>query len=228
MSLNAATVAMPESNFKKQEGVEAGNYLGRLVQVIDMGLQTQRPFKGEAKPPAHEVMFTYELGTEFMQDEDGKDMEDKPRWISETFPFHNLKADLAKSTKRIKAIDPQLVHKGNVAEMLNSPCTVTVINNASKKLNPDGTPEKVYVDVGNVTPPMKGIPVPELKNDTVLFELDEPDMAVFEAIPQWIQDKLKGNLNFNGSALQKALGIKAEEKPEEPAPEGDDSDDNPY
>lgn len=223
MGLNAANVAMPEGNRKKQAGVEAGNYLARLVQVIDMGLQTQRPFKGEAKPPAHEVMFTYELGTEFMVDEDGNDMEDKPRWLSETFPFHNLKADLAKSTKRIKAIDPQLVHGGNVAEMLNSPCTVTVVNNVNKN-----NPDKVYVDVGNVTPPMKGIPVPELKNPTKLFELDEPDLEVFESLPQWVQEKLKGNLNFNGSALQKALGIKAEEKSEEPAPEGDESDDNPY
>jgi hypothetical protein len=228
MGLNASTVAMPEGNRKKQAGVEAGNYLARLAQVIDMGLQPQRAYKGEAKPPAHEVMFTYELGTEFMKDDDGKDMEDKPRWISETFPFHNLKADLAKSTKRIKAIDPELVHKGNVGEMLNSPCTVTVVNNANKN-----DPEKVYVDVGNVTPPMKGIPVPELKNDVRLFELDEPDMEVFESLPQWVQDKLKKNLNFNGSALQKALGIKSDEKVDpEPAQGesegGDDGEDNPY
>lgn len=224
MGLNASKVAMPEGNRKRQAGVEAGNYLGRLVQVVDMGLQEQRPYKGEAKPPAHEVMFTYELGTEFMVDEDGNDMEDKPRWLSETFPFHNIEADLAKSTKRIKAIDPELLHKGNLADMMGMPCTITVINNVNKK-----DPTKTYVDVGNVTPTMKGIPVPELKNDTRLFELDEPDMEVFESLPQWVQEKLKGNLNFNGSALQAALGIKAETHEPEPAPEGDGDDDfNPY
>jgi hypothetical protein len=221
MALNATKVAMATGNRKKQAGVEAGNYIARLVQVIDMGLQEQRPFKGEAKPPAHEVMFTYELCTEFMKDEDGEDMEDKPRWISETFPFHNLKADLAKSTKRIKAIDPKLVHGGDLPEMVGLPCTVTVVNNVNKK-----DPSKVYVDVGNVTPPMKGILVPELKNEPRLFDLDEPDMEVFESLPEWIQEKLKGNLNYAGSPLQTAL----EGKPTKAAPEEEveADDDNPY
>lgn len=222
MSLNANKVAMPEGNRKKQAGVEAGNYLARLVQVVDLGLQNQRPFKGEEKPPAHVVMFTYELCTEFMKDEDGKDMEDKPRWISETFPFHNMKADLAKSTRRIKAIDSTGSCNGNVGDMLGMACTVTVVNNVNKK-----DPTKVYVDVGNVTPPMKGIPVPELKNDTRLFELEEPDMGVFKTLPEWIQNKLKENLNFNGSALQKALGA-APAKAEEPEEEEEEDEGNPY
>lgn len=221
MALNASKVEMVQGERKRQAGVEAGNYLGRLVQVIDMGLQNQRAFKGEEKPPAHEVMFTYELGTEFMKDEEGNDIEDSPRWISETFPFHNLKADLARSTKRIKAMDPKLIHGGNIGAMLGSPCTVTVVNNVNKK-----DPTKIYVDVGNVTPPMKGIPVPELKNETRLFELDEPDMKVFDTLPQWVQDKIKTNLNFNGSPLQKLLGIKGVPVVEESAPE--EGEDNPY
>jgi hypothetical protein len=222
MGLNASNVEMPEGNGKKQEQLEAGNYLARLVQVVDLGLQPQDNFKGEEKPPAHRVMFGYELGTEFMKDEDGKDMEDKPRWISEDFPFYNLKADLAKSTKRIKAMDPSLSKEGRLADMLGMPCTVTVVVDKNNKTG------KTYVNVGNITPPMKGIPVPELKNDPRLFELDEPDMEIFEGLPDWIQNKVKSNLEFNGSPLQKALGIEQEEKPEDPAPEGDSSDDNPY
>ena len=220
MGLNASKVEMASSNNKKQAQLEAGNYLGRLVQIVDLGLQAQKPYKGEEKPPAHRVMFGYELGTEFMQDEDGNDMEDKPRWISEDFPFHNLKADLAKSTKRIKAIDPKLEKEGRLGEMLGMPCTVTVVVDVNNKTG------KSYVNVGNVTPPMKGIPVPELKNEARLFELDEPDMEIWETLPEWIQNKIKGNLEFNGSPLQKALG--EEPKKEEPEVEEDESDDNPY
>lgn len=223
MGLNASKVEFTGGG-KKQAAVEPGNYLARLVQVVDFGLQTQRPYKGQEKPPAYEVMLSYELCTEFMKDEDGEDMEDKPRWISETMPMHSLKADRAKSTKRITAIDPDLVHGGNLAEMTGMPCTVTISQNVNKK---DTT--KVYTDVSNVTPPMKGIPVPELKNDVKIFDLDEPDLEVFEALPDWVQEKLKGNLEFEGSALQKALsGGKAAPKKEE-APEVDEeSDDNPY
>jgi hypothetical protein len=38
-----------------------------------------------------------------------------------------------------------------------------------------------------------------------VFDLDEPDMEVFNALPDWIKDKIKGNLNFQGSPLQAAL-----------------------
>ena len=57
------------------ELLEANNYPARVVQVIDLGLQAQRPYQGKDKPPAYEIMLTYELGTEFMRDED----EIKPR-----------------------------------------------------------------------------------------------------------------------------------------------------
>ena len=40
-------------------------------------------------------------------------------------------------------------------------------------------------------------------------------MEIFGSLPDWIQDKIKSNLEFNGSALQRALGG-----------EPDDSDDN--
>ncbi len=232
MGLNATKQAMPEQKGIKQDQLEAGNYAGRLVQIVDLGLQPGHKFKGVQQPPAHCVMFGYELGTEFMKDEDGKDMEDQPRWISEDFPFHNLEIDLAKSTKRIKALDPKLEKEGRLGDMLGLPCTITVVIDVNKNT------KKEYVNVGNVTPPMKGMVTPELKNDPRLFELDEHDMEIWELLPNWIQKKVMGNLEFNGSALQKALGIEAEEeaKSDEPVPEeggGEGVDDgadeaNPY
>ena len=57
---------------------------------------------------------------------------------------------------------------------------------------------------------------PELKNPAKVFDLDNPDMVVFGSLPQWLQDKIKGNLNFNGSKLQAALG--GEKQPEKAAP----------
>lgn len=224
MGLNANKVKH-EVNNKRAAPVEAGNYIARLVQVVDFGLQTQRPFKGEEKAPAYEIMLTYELCTEFMKDDDGEDMEDKPRWISETMPIYSLKADRAKSTKRILALDPKLVHEGNLAEMVGLPCTVTVVQNVNKK-----DPSKVYVDVGNVTPPMKGIPVPELKNPTKIFDLDEPDLEIFNSLPEWVREKLMGNLEFDGSALQALLAEDkgAQPKPSEEEPEEDEDEDNPY
>lgn len=229
MGLNAAKKKIPEGNHKKAAAVEAGNYLGRLVQIVDLGLQTQRPFKGEPRPPAQEVMLTYELGTEFMLDEKGNPQEDKPRWLSETIPFYNLGAVNATSTKRINVLDPDGIHEGDLSAMTSLPCTVTVVTNIQKATK-EGEEDKIYTDVGNITPPMKGFEVPELKNDPRVFDLEEPDMEVYKLLPQWVQQKLKGNLEFQGSPLQKALGgaqAPAPEK-EEPVEEKKDDTDNPY
>jgi hypothetical protein len=209
MGLKAKNTGGGEGGMPQQASIEAGNYIGRVVQILDLGLQAQRPFKGEEKKPAHMLQVTYELGTEFCKDENGEDIEDKPRWVSEDFPLFSLKSDRARSTKRYLALDPNKVHDGDWAQLIGAPCTVTVVNNEGKGKHAG----KIFDNVGNVTPPMKGFPVPELVNDPKLFDLDEPDMDVFGSLPEWIQDKITGNLEFNGSKLDALLrGGSAEEE----------------
>lgn len=189
-------------NRVEQPTIEPGGYPARLAQLIDMGVQPQRAYKGEDKPPAHEVMFTYELLDVFMVDEDGNELEDKPRWISETFPFRNLEQDLAKSTKRYRALDPKDDYNGDFTQLVTLPCTVTIVHGENKK-----NPERPYENIGNVSTmrPRDAANAPELKNTPRVFTLDEPDMEVFNAFPEWIQAKIKSNLEFKGSALEKAL-----------------------
>lgn len=222
MGLNASKET--SVNKSKSEPLEAGNYISRLVQVIDLGIQAQRPYQGQDKPPSHEIMLTYELGTEFVKDEDGNDLVDKPRWISESIPLRNIGADLAKSTKRAAVFDPSGRLKGDFSQMVNAPCTVTIVQNPKK-----GT-DIIYNNIANVTPPMKGFPVPQLANPPKVFDLDNPDLEIFLSLPEWIQDKIKGNLNFQESILQRALsGAPAKEpekKPEAPKQAVDDS--NPW
>lgn len=79
MGLNAKKAA-GGSDRVAQEVLEPGVYPARLVQLIDLGVQPQRPFQGKDKPPAQEIMITYEFTDEFLKDEDGNEIEDKPRW----------------------------------------------------------------------------------------------------------------------------------------------------
>jgi hypothetical protein len=174
-------------------------------------------------------MLTYELVDVFMQDENGNDIEDKPRWISEKFPIYSMDNDLAKSTKRYRAIDPGDEFGGDISQLLGQPCMVTIVHKESKGVT--------YDNVGNVSPmsPRQIAKCPELVNKGVVFTLDEPDIEVFNSLPSWIQVEVKANLEYNGSALQAALkgskvptsgvgkgkGQKAQEEPVE-APEGED------
>lgn len=227
MSLNASKVAGGKSkDFVEQEILDSGVYPGRLVQVIDMGLQAQRPYQGQDKPPAQEIMLTYELVDTFMVDADGNDLEDKPRWVSEMIPLHNLKADKAKSTQRYNALDPNMEFDGDFSQCVDIPCNITLVQN--KKA------DKTYVNVAGIAAmrPKDAQKCEPLKHEAKVFDLDAPDMDVFNSLPEWIQTKIKSNLNYKQSTLEDALAGnpvpakagKAKPKKEEPA----DDEDKPW
>lgn len=206
MSLNAKKAPKAGNgggNRVEQAPFEDGSYPARVVQILDLGMQPQQPYQGKEKPPAHEMMVTYEFLDEFCVDEEGNELEDKPRWLSETFPLYNLDADKAKSTKRYNALDPDLDHDGDFTALVGSTCTVTVVQNPGKGKNAG----KIYNNIANVAPmrPKDAAKAPELVNPPKVFLLDEPDLEVFQSLPEWLQDKIKGNLEYECSPLQTAL-----------------------
>lgn len=205
MALNAKKI--PNTNGPKADPVEPGSYPARTVQIIDLGLQPQRAFvtngKSEEKKPAYEISVTYELVDEFMKDEDGEDILDKPRWISETFPFHSLQADRAKSTARYLALDPNMVYDGDWTQLLDTPCMVNVVQNAGKGKNAG----KVYNNVASISSmrPKEANRLAPLVNEPKFVSLDEDDVEKFLSLPDFLQEKIKGGLEFEGTVLARAL-----------------------
>lgn len=215
MALNANNVPQGGKPFAKQEEIEIGNYPARLVQILDMGQRPVEKWDEVTKsykptgPVMPHIMLSYELGTEFMKDEEGNDIEGKPRWISEEWPLYNLKSDKATTTKRYSVFDPKHVDAGDWVKQAAKPCTITIVHTNKGKAK-----------IGGVTPPMKGMVTPELANPVKIFDLDNPDMEIFGSLPQWVQDKIKGNVNFVGSPLDVALngGNAAPKAKAQPAP----------
>lgn len=233
MALNAKKIGNGGGNRTPQANIEPGTYPARLVQIIDLGLQAQRPYQGKDKPPAQEIMLTYELVDTFMLDEKGEELTDKPRWISETLPFYGLYADKAKSTQRYNALDPSGEFDGDFAKAIGQPINVTIVNNA--------VGDKVYDNIATISAmrPRDADKCPELVNPAKLLDLDAPDLDVFNALPEWLREKIKGNLNYKGSPLEQLLGGGGDRprsakaaaakppKAEEPPAEAED-DDAPY
>ncbi len=240
MSLNAKKASGGGNggdNKVQQPVLEAGTYPVRLAQVIDLGIQPQRPFKGEEKPPAHQIMATYEFVDEFMLDEEGNEVEDKPRWLSETFPLYNLKSERAKSTKRYMALDPNVDHDGDWSELLGA-CANALVTTFKLKNGPNAGQDRNGIQDLSAMRPRDAKKTPELQNPPKVFSLDEPDLEIFGSLPEWLQEKIKANLGYAGSALQELLEGgekegkgKPQPKGEEPAeeqddaPEADDEDD---
>lgn len=240
MGLNLKNVPRSQNaNRVEQPVLEVGTYPARLVQIIDCGIQPQKPYQGNEKPPAHEVRLTYELLDVFMIDEEGNEEEDRPRWVSETITLASPDKDLAKSTKRYKALDPDIVHDYDFTKLIGYPCMITIAHGANKK-----NPDRPYENIGNVTTMRKAQAdkAVALKNEPKVFVLDEPNLETFLSLPTWMQDYIKSNLQYAGSALEKALAghgpakaeggkppvKKAAQKPVQEEPEHDDEGDEPW
>jgi hypothetical protein len=213
MALNARKVKSVAKG-PQQEVMEAGTYPARVVQVIDFGVQEQRPYKGVAKPPQQTIYMTYEFLDEFCKDEEGEDQEDKPRWLSEQFALLSLEADLATSTKRYKALDPDEDFGGDFTLLVSAPCMVTINQYESKGVMRNG--------VSSVAPmrPKEAAKAPDLVNPPKVFLIDAPDLEIFKSLPEWMQEKIKESLEFGGSALDEALnGDKPKAKADKPKKE---------
>lgn len=232
MGLNANKVAGNKAprDRVEQPNLEVGGHAARLVQVIDLGLQPQRPYKGKEKDPVPMLYITWEMSHDFMLDEEGNPQEDLPRWLSEDFPFFSLKADKAKSTERYNALDPKQEKEGDWSQLLGYPANVLVTHNSSVK---EGV-TRVFDNVGSVSAPAKmpGYVQPPLVNPPVFFDLDEPNLEVFAKLPQFLQDRIKNNLNYNGSKLQALLGESPSSAPSssQQTPEAPEAapEENPY
>lgn len=208
----------------KQGNIEPDTYNARVVQLIDLGVQKQRPFRGEPKDPAQMLYITYELVDCFCKDEDGNDIPDKPRWISEDFPFFSLNADRAKSTKRYNAIDPSGVLDGEFTDLVDQPCDVIVVSNLGKGKH-EG---KIFDNIADVVPMRKKDvqSCPPLQNPAKVFVFDEPDLDVFQSLPEWLQERIKGSEGYPTSELRNLLEGSSE-APEAPV-EDEETEDNPY
>lgn len=208
MSLNVAQ--KPKANLGR---VENGTYPARPVQIIDLGQQVQTDFQtGEPKTyddgnivVKPEVFINFEFPTERVTVND----EDRPRWTGKQYVLSaHEKAAL---TQLMTAAAPGST---NVSDALGKPVTVTI-----------GSTSGGNAKITNVAPIMKGMTVPELENPTAVFDFDEPDMEVFNKLPEWIRNRIQTAENFSGSSLSKLIGQdKAEEASAGAVPEFDDSD----
>ena len=208
MSLKAKRVKQTNNSGMTNPILDPDNYPARLVQVIDMG---KRVNFFDPEKINHEINLTYELVSEFMLDDKGQPVEDKPLWLSEVInmvdmPNHMTAAEIyadqykskGKLVQRCKTFDPKGELDFDLTEFLSKPCSVTVVQYKKQ----DGS---LGNKIGAITGLMKGMVIAELVNPPKVFSLDEPDMTIFGSLPEWFQDKIKENIEFKGSALDNAI-----------------------
>jgi hypothetical protein len=208
MSFNANDVPVTSSI----PPLDPGTYPARVVCVANLGLHAQE-YQGKVKDPKTLIGMTYELLDEFLKDEDGLDLEDKPRFQSETFSLNNLSSDKAKSTLRYNALDPAGKFGGDFSQFLETPCMVSLIQKKGQGPNAG----KTFNNVDGITSmrAKEAAKAPELVNAAVLFDFYAPSQEAWEALSPRFQKAAMGALDYPGSALEaivEALGATDDKK----------------
>lgn len=191
MPLNMNAVQNKQSNRQQIPLIPRGAQLGTLVRVVDLGLQPRPQWQGQDKKPAYRIRLTFELPKHRIE----VDGVSRPRW--EDVELNVSTFENSTMIKYYAVLDPDNKHKGDWSKLVGTSCAVVFVHNKSG--------ENTYANITDITPLMEGIEAPALENPTQIFDLTSPDLEVFNKLPKFIQDKIKSNLEYVGSRLQKLL-----------------------
>lgn len=173
-------------NFKR---VPAGAYIGRCYSLIDLGTQLTSGQYGDKLQ--HKIRIGWEL---FGEDEQGQPLivdvggKQMPMTISKSYTVSlHEKAGLRKDLQawRGREFTEEEAKAFDVSKLLGAYCMVNVTTS--------DTNGKTYSNVAGLTPlpgalkNVKPAPVHEL----VLFDMDEPNMAVFDGFHEKLQEAIK-------------------------------------
>lgn len=186
--------------------LDAGPYPARIVGMVIWGMQNQPPFQGNPKPDRTEMYLVTEMSDEFMLDEDGNEVEDKPLWKSTSFPLYPMSTENAKCVKWYKALDPSNQFDGDWSEIFNLGNPINII--LDKKDGHGKHAGKVFNNIiGLASMPAKRQKVVNpLIGEKFIFDFYEPDKETWDKLPDWIKTKCKEATDFKGSPLDIMLG----------------------
>jgi hypothetical protein len=141
----------------------AGTHIARCYRFVDLGTHMNE-FNGEKKT-RHEVLISWELSDEFM--DDGKPFTINKRYTWSMHEKSTLRHHL--EAWRKKEFGPEDFDGPNPFDTKNivgKPCTLTIVNQAK----PDG---KIVAKVSSVGPMIKGVEARELVNAPVYLALTD-------------------------------------------------------
>lgn len=197
-------------------------HVARVRWAVDLGLQNQRPYKGQQKPPRYEVLIGFEFQDFFMADKewdgDLSTLEDhldvtRPRLLSKRYKMYPNASRGAELEAR-QALDPTGKYGGDWGRMAEEglPCLVSVRHWVRDD-------ERVIEQVGEVMalPSVLRASLRDPVNPALVFDLSEPDKEVYMALPQWVRDVIGERINQDETPLDfedEEEEVSTDEKPE--------------
>lgn len=184
MSINAT------NNYVQRELIPSGNYIARCYQMIEIGT-VQEMIMGAPKT-LKKVRIGWELPeeTRVFNSEKGE----QPFVISQEFTLSlHEKSNLRKmlASWRGKDFTEEEAKCFDITKLIGIPCMLNVIHKPSKT-----DPTRIYEQIGSVSPLPKSVKCPPQVNKTLRLEYDSFSLEIFESLPDFIKDKMRGSIEY--------------------------------
>lgn len=192
-----------------------GVFLARCYKMVDIGTQTET---GQYGTKQNRKIYLY---WELLADDDGEEvrMEDgQPFSILNSYKLSmHQKSNLRKHLDawRGKKFTEEEAADFDLTKLLGQACKLQITHSTSK----DGT--KTYANIETIMSTKKK---PEGVNEISSFSIENPDMDVFNDLPQWLQEKIEDAPEW-GEADAEEETPAAPAKKAVPANGGDEDDD---
>jgi hypothetical protein len=176
--------------------MEAGMYVGRCVQMIQVGTISE-VIEGKEKK-MHKVRLGFEFPTELkvFKEENGE----QPFMLSKdyTLSFHE-KATLRNhlETWRGKKFTEEEASSFDITKLISVPCMVNVVHKISKGNG------KTYAEIGSISPLMKGMICPPQKNESLILSYDDFNYDLFNSLPEFLRKKIESSEEYAEMQTQK-------------------------
>jgi hypothetical protein len=173
------------------ERCPAGLHLARCYRIIDLGTQ-KTEYMGQVKY-LHKIMIGWEIHGNRDDGSPLKMKDERPFAIFKNYTLSwsdkaNLRLDL--QSWRGRPFTQEEMRRFDLENVLDAWCMLNVIDRPAKVGN------KIYSNVDGVTPVpsmIKQNGLPKAVNKNEMFNLSEPDLALFETFSDHLKEKIKSS-----------------------------------
>ena len=170
-----------------------GPHPATLIGVVDVGVQDGGAWKGKDKPPCQQILMIFSLADDFVE------LEGVPKQRLFTTKVNAKTGERAKLTKIQAALDPNNETQGDLIALIGRPCTLNLEAGKNEET------KETFVKFGGIFAHMAGTAVPVIGNETIVFDTENPDVAIYDKLHGWMQELLKKGLNYSGSQLEQII-----------------------
>lgn len=185
--------------------VPPGNYVARCYSLIDLGHQVSEKFGTSA----HKVRIGWEIldtdmdGQSLTIERDGRSL---PMTVAAEYTVSlNEKANLRKhlASWRGRDFTADELKAFDISKLLGAYCMLNVTTSEGKE-------GKTYANVSGIAPLPKALQAskPAGVHELQQFDMDRPDMDVFDGLPQYVRDKITASPDW-GKADKRADALNA-------------------